>query len=167
MSLITNGSISYRVPAPQDGADVWRLVKEAGTLDLNSPYCYIMLCDKFRGTCAIARSDESVIGFVSGYRLPDKPDTLFVWQVAVKREARGKGVAKSLLREVLQRQGNETIRFVEATVGPDNAASGRLFKSLAEERGCRCTVTEHYGSELFPGSTGHDRELMHRVGPLR
>lgn len=166
MSISVGLDVRCRATDAKDGAAVWQLIKEAGTLDLNSPYCYVMLGDLFRDTCAVARNGTEAIGFMSAFRRPDAPDTLFVWQVAVAAEARGRGVAKTLLREILTRKGNESIRYVEATIGPENAASSRLFRSLAEEYGCGCAVTEQYGVSLFPESTRHDQELLYRIGPL-
>ncbi|OMF22593.1 diaminobutyrate acetyltransferase [Paenibacillus sp. FSL H8-0548] len=158
---------SLRAPDTSDGSVVWQLIRDAGSLDLNSPYSYIMLCDIFRDTCAVACSGTDIQGFMSGYRCPDKEDTLFVWQVAVSEKFRGRGIAKAMLQELLNRKGNEHIRYVEATIAPENIPSRRLFTGLAAEHGTECKVAEHYGKHLFPVGMNHEPELLFRIGPLR
>ncbi|GGD81226.1 diaminobutyrate acetyltransferase [Paenibacillus nasutitermitis] len=155
-----------RKPSASDGTQVWELVKRVGTLDLNSVYSYIMLCDIFRDTCVIALQQDVIVGYMSAYRRPDLPDTLFVWQAAVDSSQRGKGLAKEMLRELLNREENNGIRFVEATIGPDNIASRRLFTGLGEERSAHCQLSEYYPVSYFPEGSGHEPELLLRVGPL-
>ncbi|MOA08968.1 L-2,4-diaminobutyric acid acetyltransferase [compost metagenome] len=72
-----------------------------------------------------------------------------------------------MLREILEREQNKHIRYVEATISPDNTASQRLFLSLAEECGCTFAITEKYGLSLFPEGMNHDLELLYRIGPIR
>lgn len=53
----------FRVPGAEDGAKVWELIRQAGSLDLNSPYSYLMLCDYFRDTCVVAEDNFGIVGF--------------------------------------------------------------------------------------------------------
>ena len=55
---------------------MWRLAD--GAVDRNSPYSYLMLCEYFADTCAVATIDEHVVGFATGFRLPHDADTLFL-----------------------------------------------------------------------------------------
>ncbi len=73
----------FRVPGAEDGAKVWELIRQAGSLDLNSPYSYLMLCDYFRDTCVVAEDNFGIVGFLSAFRSQKREDTLFIWQVAV------------------------------------------------------------------------------------
>ncbi|PTM59620.1 diaminobutyrate acetyltransferase [Desmospora activa DSM 45169] len=155
----------FRAPRKEDGLDVWRLIKEAGTLDLNSPYSYLMLCDLFSDTCVIAEEKGKIVGFVSAFLSPDSPDTIFIWQVGVAQSQRGKGLGKRLLREVLRRKACAGVRFLEATVSPSNIPSQSLFRSLAREKKTNCRTRKRYGEELFPGN-GHEAEWTFRIGPL-
>ncbi|MFC0331399.1 diaminobutyrate acetyltransferase [Paenibacillus sepulcri] len=153
-------------PSASDGKQVWQLVKDAGTLDLNSVYSYIMLCDVFRDTCVIAVQEERIVGFMSAYKRPDQPDTLFIWQAVVGSAWQGNGLGKKMLRELLSREENGPIRFVEATIGPDNMASQRMLMGLGEENGGQCHITEYYPAAYFPEESDHEPELLFRVGPF-
>jgi len=54
-----------------------------------------------------------LVGFVSGYILPNKVDTLFVWQVAVSEKARGQGLAKKMVSSLLERSNCSGVRYIE------------------------------------------------------
>ncbi|MBD2845659.1 diaminobutyrate acetyltransferase [Paenibacillus sp. IB182496] len=159
--------ISLRPPTKQDGTPVWELIQRAGTLDLNSTYCYLLLCDLYADTCMVAEQHGRLVGFVSALLRPDNPEALFVWQVAVDPEARGQGLAKRMLTELLARPQADGVRYVEATIGPSNAASRALFRSLAKVGDCSMEESHEqgYGSTLFPAGQHEDEPLI-RVGPL-
>ena len=55
----------------------------------------------------MAEEGGKIIGFLSGYRPPTASETLFVWQVAVDEKARGKGLAKRMLTELLERDPDQ------------------------------------------------------------
>ncbi|MEK3881258.1 diaminobutyrate acetyltransferase [Paenibacillus sp. PL2-23] len=158
-------TLDYQKPEAADGHAVWKLVKRSGGLDVNTSYAYILLCDQFRDTCCVGKQEERTLGFVSAFRKPSEPNTLFVWQIAVDPILRGNGIASKLLAEVLRRDDNADIQYVEATIGPDNIASRQLFLRLAKTFGAECAISELYGEELFPEA--HDAELLFRIGPLR
>ncbi len=154
--------VRSRVPTAGDGADMWRIA-QATTLDRNSPYAYVLWGDQFGRTSRIAEDRDGPVGFVTGHLVPDRPDTLFVWQVGVAGRARGRGVASLLLDDVWA--ANDGVRFLEATVTPSNAASDRLFRSFAARRGAQVRTEVAYGEDLFPGDD-HEAEVRYRIGPV-
>jgi L-2,4-diaminobutyric acid acetyltransferase len=158
--------LQFRRPELKDGQTVWRLVKEAGTLDLNSTYLYLLLCDHFADTCVLAELNGEPIGFVTAYRPPESTDTLFVWQVGVAARARGRGVAKGLLLELLRRKSCLDINWIETTVSPSNSASRALFDSLAQELGATLYELPYMDESLFPAEGDHEAEPLLRIGPL-
>ena len=103
-----------RITAPEasHGADIHRLVAACKPLDLNSRYAYLLLCEHFADTCALARRGDQVVGFVSAKRPPDRDDTIFVWQVAVDAGTRGKGLAASMLQQILERPQVRRCRYL-------------------------------------------------------
>lgn len=158
--------ITYHQPSLEDGAEVWRFVRQAGSLDLNSAYCYIMLCDFNSDTCVIARDEKGeVVGFVSGLVLLNRRDTLFVWQIAVREDCRGLGVGTAMLDALLARSACREVRYIEATIAPSNQASRRLFGRLAERLGACVQELKGYEREDFPEE--HEDERLYRIGPLR
>jgi L-2,4-diaminobutyric acid acetyltransferase len=161
-----NAQTSYRLPLVEDGTSIWCLVRRSGTLDLNSTYCYLLLCKHFSETCAVAEVNGEIVGFVTAYLPPRHADTLFVWQIGVAAEMRGRGMASRLLEEVLQRKSCRSVRFLEATVGPTNHASRALFTRLAERLDAGLSEQSCFDSALFPGAD-HEAERLLRIGPFR
>src|SRR5487761_1174650 len=90
-------AVSVERPRSGDGGDLWRLARDPGELDLNSPYCYLLWCRDFSETSVVARAGRTVAGFVTGYVRPDVLGTLFVWQVAVGRAYRGQRIGRRML----------------------------------------------------------------------
>lgn len=156
--------IALRQPSLDDGKRVYDLIERCPPLDLNSSYSYFLLCSHFRDTCVIAEEDGRLVGFLSAYLIPNRPDTLFAWQMAVDESARGRGLAGQMLDHLLAQPACAAVRSIETTVSPDNRASRRVFTRLAEKR----HTTESEGSFLEAAHFGdetHDAERLIRIGP--
>ena len=158
-------SVTLRRPLAADGREIWQLVSDSGVLDLNSSYCYLMMCEFFPATCVVAEEDGRCVGFATCFIDPKREDRLFVWQVGVAAEQRGKGLASRMLLEVLRRPENRQARFVEATIGPSNKASLALFTGLARRYGTEIRQQGGFTPEMFPGA-GHEAEDLYIIGPF-
>lgn len=158
-------SVRYRTAAPDDGRAVHRLVHQAGGLELNTGYAYVLLCDHFAATTVLAESDGELVGFVAAYVPPRRHDAVFVWQVGVHPEARGLGIASSLLDALISREACRGVELLEATVSPSNEASRRLFESFAGRHGAPFAWSDGYPATHFDGP--HGPEHLIRIGPMR
>lgn len=148
-----------------DGIHVNRLVAECPPLDTNSAYCNLLQCSHFADTSIISKQDNSCMGFVSGYLIPTRPDTIFVWQVAVSPAARGQGLASRMLRALLQSEACLEARYLETTITPDNEASIALFGKLAQSLDTRMEESVAFDQDKhFHGE--HATEHLFRIGPF-
>lgn len=159
----TKPEVTFRAPTLADGATFWRLAKESGTLDLNSEYAYVMWCGQFSGASVVAEVDGEPAGFVMGFRPPETPEALFVWQVAVSSEHRGLGIAGRMIDSIVRRAG---LTAVQATVTPSNDASMALFRGIAKRAGAECRETPYIESEHFP-TEGHEPEVLFHIAPIQ
>lgn len=158
------GMASLRKPTAEDGYALNRLVAACPPLDTNSVYCNLLQCTHFRDTCLAAELDGQLVGFVSAYIPPAQADTLFVWQIAVADQARGQGLAKHLLKALLE-QVPVRVRFIETTITPDNQASWSLFHSLARDLNCQLESRPLFDRERhFDGR--HPSEELLSLGPI-
>jgi len=162
---IPASSISFRQPEVADAARAHRLVGDCQPLDLNSTYAYLLLCTHFAGTSAVADAGGRTFGFVGAYLKPADPSVLFIWQIAVSREARGRGVGRRLLHEVLRRPACRAVRYLEATVTPSNEPSRLLFRALARVKDAPCQEQILFRADDF-GASGHEEEHLLRIGPF-
>lgn len=149
----------------EDGIAIWKVAADSQSLDLNSSYCYIMLCEYFSKTCYIATVGDETVGFVTAFLHPSNPKLLFIWQIAVIEPYRGKGIGLLLLKKLIDSKSCENIEFVEVTVAFSNKASRHLFKQFAEYLNTPIEQLEGFSSTLFPNQTHEDEPLL-RIGPI-
>src|SRR5918999_1372992 len=150
-------------PVVTDGVACWRLGSDSPRLDVNSRYAYLLWFRDFAATSVVARRDDDVIGFVTGYRRSDEPSTLMVWQVAVVEAARGRGLASAMLDALVDRV--PVVDHVETTITPGNRASVALFTRFAHRRRAQVRRDELFGADLL--GSDHEPEILFRIGPIR
>lgn len=152
---------TLRMPTRADGPGLHALITRCPPLDGNSVYLYCILCDHHRSTCVVAEGPDSELhAALTAYRLPDQPDTLFVWQVAVDEQARGQGLAGRMLDQVLNRESCRGVQALETTVSPSNAASRKVFEKLAQRHQAWVKVSPYLEAEVC--GAGHEaEELLH------
>jgi len=163
---IGKDDVQFRPPRPEDGLEIHSLIADSPPLDLNSVYSYCLFGAHFDDSCILAEQAGTITGFISAYRIPRQPDTLFVWQVVVSKEARGQGMARRMLDALLQRFDDSEIGFVEATVNPSNSASRGIFAGLARNRGTTLQEKDFLAASAFGDASGHEPEILLRV-PLQ
>jgi L-2,4-diaminobutyric acid acetyltransferase len=162
---ISADDVEVGEPAPQDGAAVHELISDCPPLDTNSMYCNLLQCTHFAETSAIAKVDGRPYGFVSGYLNPDDPSILFIWQVAVHEDARGTGLGKKMLSDILNRAACEGVEKVQTTITRDNKASWGLFKSWARDLDADCDDEVLFSrKDHFKGN--HASEHLLTIGPF-
>lgn len=153
-------SISYRKPTVTDGTLIHTLIANCPPLDTNSLYCNLLQCRDFADTSIVASTEQGdIAGFISGYIPPQRPDTLFIWQVALDRRYRGQGIAQQMLTRLFKRHPQLTA--LETTISPGNDASEALFARFFDAHGM--TVDTHilFDKALhFQGQ--HDSEVLYR-----
>jgi len=122
-------------------------------------------CSHFADTSVIAEADGEVVGFISGYRLPARPEVLFVWQVVVSSQARGQGLAGRMLAAQLDADACTGVRFMETTITEDNAASHALFQKFADKNDAKLEQSEFFDRKRHFNNQ-HESEYLIRIGPF-
>lgn len=163
-SLTSLNSITFRKPTLADGAPVHALIARCAPLDTNSMYCNLLQCFHFADSAILAELEQQPVGFISGYIVPNQPDTLFVWQVAVDAQARGQGLASRMLTTLLANQ-NSSVRYLHTTITADNQASWNTFRRLARALETDFTSQELFNKEQHLGGQ-HDTEFLIQIGPF-
>ncbi|HOY22442.1 MAG TPA: diaminobutyrate acetyltransferase [Cellvibrio sp.] len=160
-----NDNLVLRSPVASDGATLNSLVEKSPPLDSNSLYCNLLQCTHFSGTSVAAIFNKSMVGFISGYRPPETPDTLFIWQVVVAETFRGSGLGKTMLHWLIDQPACTSAVSLSTTITPENKASWALFKSFARERNAESTKSIMFHREKhFAGQ--HDDEHLLTIAPL-
>lgn len=140
-------NLGLRIPIATDGPAVSALVSACPPLDENSRYCNLLQCTDFSETCTLAEANDKLVGWVSGYIPPNKPSTLFIWQVAVHPDARGLSLGKRMILDILGRRACVDVEMLRTTVTPENDASRGMFHSLARTLEASMREKMHFESE--------------------
>lgn len=164
MPEYTLDDITIREPKIDDTGDVYDLIGRCAPLDQNSIYCNMLQVYHFKQTSTVAEGpDGKVWGFVSGYSVPERPRTLFVWQVAVSQKARGMGLGKEMIYDIFRR--NNDLFYIQATVNRENGPSWGMFKKISKDLDSEInlklllTKEEHFADE-------QDDEILIEIGPI-
>lgn len=153
-------------PGVEHASAIYRLVENCKPLDLNSEYLYLLLCAHYSDTCVAAFLEDQLVGAATGYLLPERPQTLFVWQIAVSPKVRKLGLGRQMIRHLLNRKACSAVDVVEATVSPSNKASLGLFESLARDFNTEFQQSSFFEKKLF-FNKNHEEENLVRVGPFK
>lgn len=154
----------FRTPVPEDGPAVWKLVESTPGLDSNSVYYYTLWFRDFTDGSLVATVDDELVGFLTGYRRPDEPETYFVWQTAVNPRHGIPFLGVKLFQAAADRQVASGARYVEATVSAENKAILMVLKQFAKKRSAHVETSVLFPGSLFPDS--HHDEVLYRIGPL-
>lgn len=149
-----------RQPTLADATAVFDLVSECKPLDLNSHYLYLLQCSHFANSSVLAELNGKVVGWVSAYRPPEAFDVLFIWQVAVGPTARGCGLARQMIQQLVSRFSG--LKQLHTTITPDNQASWSLFEGLARRWNTRLSHADWFEKEAHFGGR-HDTEVLVRI----
>lgn len=161
-----NRVFTLRKPSERDGLKVSELVERCPPLDTNSLYANLLQCTHFSDTSVVAEDESgNPAGFIPAYRLPTRPDTLFIWQVAVDPAARELGVGLSMLESLLDRLLPRGVRFLETTISPTNAPSRALFLKLFSRYKVVFSTRPFFSKDVHFGGDHDDEELYH-AGPF-
>jgi len=165
IEVYSNLNIQIKSPSSAYGFQIAELIKNSPPLDLNSTYLYFIQSHYFNKTCAIAVNEvDKVIGFMSGFQDPRKKDTLFIWQVAISKDARGNGLASKLIHFILQEHPH--MQFIETTITMDNTSSISLFNKISQELNTNI-IEEPFLDKSKHFLNQHDSENLFRIGPFK
>ena len=158
-------AIILRKPESQDGLRLHRLVRDCKPLDENSLDCNLLQCTHFAQTCVVAEREGGLVGFVTGYRMPESPHVYFLWQVGVSAAGRGHGLGRRMIQHILAREACRGVTELNTTITRSNEASRALFAGLARAEGAEMTEQEYFTEAHF-GGAGHEAEFLFRIRPL-
>jgi L-2,4-diaminobutyric acid acetyltransferase len=161
--LTHQGDLVLSKPNAEDGSAVFDLIARCPPLDQNSMYCNLLQCSHFRDTSVVAKVGDVPVGFISGYRIPSQPDTLFVWQVAVDSRMRGHGLASRMLRQLIDQVGQ--VNYLHTSITSANQASWRTFERLAKDLGVHLSTEVMFDHERHFDQR-HDTEELVIIGPF-
>jgi len=158
-----DNKIKITFPTKKNGSAVEKLIKRCPPLDLNSTYHYLIQSYYFNQTCSVAFDGEKIVAFVSGFIKPTNKNCLFIWQVAIDEDYRGKGLGVELIEFLLNQ--NKEVNTIETTITKNNIASRRMFQKIVEKYETRMSEETLFDKEE-DFSNEHDSEMLITISPI-
>ncbi|MCV7187673.1 diaminobutyrate acetyltransferase [Mycolicibacterium thermoresistibile] len=158
-----------RRPQAADALGMREIAIATDVLDVNSTYAYLLFATDFAATSIVADVDGELHGFITGYHPPDRPEVLFVWQVAAAPAAQKTGLASAMLDHLVHRVRTDRHGHpvtVEATVTPSNTASRAFFGAFARRHGVPLIEQPHFTADMLDRHGDHEDEPILRIGPI-
>jgi L-2,4-diaminobutyric acid acetyltransferase len=116
-----------------ESGQVQELIRECGPYVVPyNVYAYWMLENYYASTCKVAVDNNRMIGFVSGMPNIDK-GLLFIWQICVHKDYRGRGIAALLMDSLLMTAKEHGFKKFELSISEGNNASLNLFRSFSDK----------------------------------
>jgi L-2,4-diaminobutyric acid acetyltransferase len=156
---------AFRPPKTSDGESIWKLIAACPPLDQNSLYCNLLQCAHFPDSCILAEKNGDIVGWASAYRPLSEADALFIWQVAVSEQARGDGLARLMIEQLLKRRSAQGVAKIKTTITSDNEASWGLFRSLALKLKAPLASEAFFERDKHFGGR-HETEHLITIGPF-
>ena len=158
-----DNKIKITFPTKKNGSAVAKLIQRCPPLDLNSTYHYLIQSYYFNRTCSVAFDGEKIVAFVSGFIKPTNKNCLFIWQVAIDEDYRGKGLGIDLIEFLLNQ--NKEFNTIETTITKNNMASRRMFQKFCDKYKTRLSELILFDKEQ-DFSNECDSEILLKIGPL-
>ena len=154
-----------REPKLEDGIAMYTLAMNSEKVDPLSQYGYLLFTQHFKETTAVAEKDGQVVGYLFGYIMPKKQDTLFLWQMEIHQSCQKLGLSLALAREIIERPFCDKIQYICGTVEEGNVPSRAFLKGLGRSYGCELQEKPFFLDEHF--AFPHDDEPMIYMGPIQ
>jgi L-2,4-diaminobutyric acid acetyltransferase len=154
---------TIRRPYAADSDQIWSLTRSMPLLDEHSHRSVRLQATHFAGTSAVAERGGDVVGWASGYVVPEQADTLFVWQVCVSDDAQDDHLGSRLVLDVLSRPACDQVITLQCTIRHDDEPSWDLFTSIARRLKAQMRQVEQFDRRQQSG--GHT-EYGVSIGPF-
>lgn len=146
----------------KDAPSLRFLAMHCAPLDVHTPYTYWVVANHYGDGSFILEDNGKPIGFIMTV---ETASFLFVWQIGVLHEYRGKGLSQILIEAVFgyaaQKQKN-----MEVTIAEDNIASYSAFSHFCNHKNIRFDEVRLVEVRDLEDHSIKEDEIMYRIKVL-
>jgi len=127
--------VKIRACNEHDADAIHAFVGTGPPLTLHTPFTYWVILRYWGSVCFVAEDNDQIVGLITSVGAVESADLLYVWQIGVDGDRRGKRLAQGLL-DCLQAEAHTRgyLRF-QVSIASDNGVSFNLFERAAREQG--------------------------------
>lgn len=111
-------------------------------------YIYWMLGKYFSSTCLVAEEQDQILGYIGALVSAEK-QKVFVWQIAVKSNERGRHIGRKLLENVVLATKKMGIEQLEIAINEENHSCRHMVEKLVQDLGGTIAEKDRYKDEGF------------------
>lgn len=123
--------ITMRTVTGADAALLRCLAARCRPLDVHTPYTYWVVCHFFGDGCFLLEHEGAPVGYIMTVKTDE---CLFVWQIGLMEQFRGKGLSQQLIQAAAEYAGQRKLDL-QVSIAAENAASYASFSSYCREHG--------------------------------
>ena len=155
-----SAEIHLRPTEATDGLAVYKLAKSSVELESTPCSSFYSLCGDFSHTSIVAEINGRIIGFVGGYRPPERENTLVVKTVVVDQEVRKMGLASEMLSDLVSRLSTVGVVTLEAIAKSSSEVAAALFNGYAEKHSVEVSKVDYLTSEQLDGGDAEVKYII-------
>lgn len=156
--------VDLRPPTLETAQVMFDIASSSSAVDTYPEYFYLTMCRDFSATSLVAYQEGSPVAYALAYAKYEDPGVLFIWQLAAVRKLRPIGVAKHLIRALIDSR-REHLSYVEATIDLDNVIIYNVLAKIAKEYGVEMNIFPLYEGRHF--TIDHRPEHLIKLGPFK
>ncbi|MCC7572272.1 MAG: GNAT family N-acetyltransferase [Candidatus Methanofastidiosum sp.] len=117
----------------EDVDRIRKFVDRCKPLELHTPFTYWTLFNYFSNLCFLMIEEDELIGFISGIKgLLDK-EVVYLWQIGISKDHRGKNYASVLIDNFIKAVIELDCNKIQVSISPDNEVSYKAFLKYVKE----------------------------------
>ena len=151
--------ITVRNVQKTDNALLRHLAKQCPTLDLHTQYTYWVNTYYFNESSFILEDDGKPIGYIM---VLNTIDVLFIWQIGIIKEYRGKGLSYKLISAVME-YAKSINKPIEVTIASNNKSSFNAFKSAALKQNLKMIKSDVINIIDLDDNTFYENEIKYII----
>lgn len=115
----------------EDAVLLRTMARKCEPLDVHTPYTYWVVCNFFGDGCFVLQENQQAVGYVMTLI---KEDSLFVWQIGILEEYRGKKHSRVLLTAVERYAREKGLKKMLVSIAPENRNSYHAFHQYCKAK---------------------------------
>ncbi len=109
-------------------------VNECKPLELHTPFTYWILFNYFSSLCFLMIEEGNIIGFISGIKSSKDINLVYLWQIGVSKDHRGKNYASVLIDHFVNSAKSLECNRIQVSISPLNEVSYNAFLKYSKEK---------------------------------
>ncbi|GEM_PF-3598627 len=153
--MTLDSAVEYRKASVEDAKEIHTIVKNTPGIDDNSLYYYSLWLKEFDQSNVVATQNNKIIAFLTAFRKPKDPETLFLWQLAAIPRHGVPDLGVRLAYHLIDYEIDNNLSGVEATIDLNNKSILYVMKKIEKKYNGKMLMEEYLSEDFLSGNDEH------------